>query len=103
MQGRVSSSNQHQMDRWWLVFEQEIDSLVNRRSCDQVIIVESQRDFGPNGIYLVDQHCKQGLNRRGLRSLNHSKYDAAKSFVYPLQRGDEVSQKASQVVIIFIQ
>jgi hypothetical protein len=85
------------------VIKQKDEGIVNRSGIDNMVVVEDEHNIVREGGELVDQRRQDRFGRRWLRGLKHTQQAPADSRRDRLQRGDEVRQKAREVVIPFVQ
>ena len=87
------------------VVEQKGESLVDRLGCDEVVIVEDE-NVGATLVVarqIVDQQGQKRFQRRQLRRLQHVQHVLANAGVNGLQGGDEIRQKANEVIVALVQ
>src|SRR5688572_25284892 len=89
----------------WQVLDQKGEGLVNRFGLNNVVVVKDEDKIIRNGGDFVEQSCQKrfGWWWLRLRSVEHSQDPFSNIRHNHLQSSNEVSQKASKVVVAFIQ
>ena len=87
------------MQLWRQVIEQKRQGIVYRPGINSVVVVEDEDEIVRNGGDFVEQGRQDRLGRRWLGRPEHPQNPFTNLRHDRPQRGDEVSQKASEVVI----
>ena len=85
------------------MIEQKRQGVVDRAGIDNVVVVEDEDEIVLDGGHLVEQGRQKRLGRRWLGRLEHPQNPFTNLRHNGLQSEDEVSQKASGVVIPLLQ
>src|SRR5688572_33468806 len=89
---------------WWQVLEQKAEGIVNRSGIDNVVVIEDQNEIVLDGGDLVEQGSQNRFGWWWLRGLEHTHKPFSNVWGNCLlQSSDEISQKATWVVIPFVQ
>ena len=100
---RVLTRGDDQMQLRGQVIDQKRESVVHRLRIDHVIIVQDEDETIRDGGHFVEQGRQHHLGGRGLRGMEDSRQFRSDTRCDPLQRRDEIREKACRVVVSFIK
>jgi hypothetical protein len=99
----ILASGDEQVHTRWQVLEHKGEGIVNRSGINDVVVIENEKEIVLDGVNLVEQGRQNRFGWWWLRGLEHTQHPFSNVWDDRLQSSDEVSHKASGVVIPFVQ